>query len=294
MNILRGLKIAIIFVICFTLFEVNSVNAKIPTTGSMDCEYLFEYNGYDQKTQRVKMIIEVKNGTFQTPKFEELEVSSLSFIPSTKNESNYTNKLKAESFTNSNSSNWICNQISYSVDKTEKKDAWNIKIGSKSDSFRNLVSPSKAIYGDDLDDTPEEENPESTPSPSPTTSPNSTASPSPSDNAGEEGEKITWGSMGDKIDNANCETILGDLVEEFQKYYNWIKIIAPILLIVFGAIDFSNAVFNQGKDQLSKALSKFIKRTIAALAIFFLPMLINLLFTLPGIPSVTDIICGIN
>lgn len=85
-----------------------------------------------------------------------------------------------------------------------------------------------------------------------------------------------------------------DFIEEMIGY---VRIFVPILLIILGAVDFGSAVLSQEQDALKKSGSKFVKRCIAAVAIFFVPTLIKLILSLPGIKDniilVDDPTCGL-
>ena len=86
-----------------------------------------------------------------------------------------------------------------------------------------------------------------------------------------------------------------DLKEVLQLALKIIRIVAPILLIIFTTVDFSQAVISQDKDIMKKAVSKVIKRAIAAIAVFFIPLLVSLLLNMPGVSDYTstDPSCGI-
>ena len=58
-----------------------------------------------------------------------------------------------------------------------------------------------------------------------------------------------------------------------------VKIIVPIVLIVYGTIDVSKAVIS-GADSLQKNLVQFAKRSIAAILVFMAPGIINGIFNL--------------
>ena len=58
-----------------------------------------------------------------------------------------------------------------------------------------------------------------------------------------------------------------------------IKIVAPILLLVFTSLDFAKAVFSDNKDGINKAVSRFLKRAVATLVIFFAPNIIELILS---------------
>lgn len=49
-----------------------------------------------------------------------------------------------------------------------------------------------------------------------------------------------------------------------------IKIAVPILLIVFGMMDLAKAVMAQKEDEIKKGQQTFIKRLIAAIIVFFI------------------------
>ena len=58
-----------------------------------------------------------------------------------------------------------------------------------------------------------------------------------------------------------------------------VKIIVPIVLIIYGTIDVSKAVIS-GADSLQKNLVQFAKRCIAAILVFMAPGIINGIFNL--------------
>lgn len=92
-----------------------------------------------------------------------------------------------------------------------------------------------------------------------------------------------------------CETIIGDAIDVVQTVFDWIKFLGPILLIVFGTMDFAGAVLQDNQDALKKATGNFVKRTIAAVAIFFLPLIVNIILGLPGVNSgLEEALCGIG
>ena len=59
---------------------------------------------------------------------------------------------------------------------------------------------------------------------------------------------------------------------------NIFKIIIPILLIIFGSIDFGKAVVGSDDKEIKKAAKQLGFRAAAALVIFILPSLIVMLF----------------
>ena len=76
-----------------------------------------------------------------------------------------------------------------------------------------------------------------------------------------------------------CSAILGDVNNEestawlINKILNYIKILGPILALVLGSVDFAKAIVVSDEDNMRKVRSKFVKRIIAAMCIFFVPLL---------------------
>lgn len=59
-----------------------------------------------------------------------------------------------------------------------------------------------------------------------------------------------------------------------------VKIVIPLLLIVFGIIDLFKAVTGGKDGEITKSLKTFIFRLIAGVAIFFVPTIISFIFSL--------------
>lgn len=84
--------------------------------------------------------------------------------------------------------------------------------------------------------------------------------------------EIDWG---DEVD-VNCRGILGDeLLDFINKIFRWIRIIAPIFVIVMAGVEYASAILKDDKDALNKANSRFIKRLIIAVALFFVPLILQ-------------------
>lgn len=54
-----------------------------------------------------------------------------------------------------------------------------------------------------------------------------------------------------------------------------IKILVPILLIVFGSIDFAKAVLASKDDEIKKSMKSLVMRAIAGIIIFFIPTILS-------------------
>ena len=58
-----------------------------------------------------------------------------------------------------------------------------------------------------------------------------------------------------------------------------IKIVVPVLLVIFGSIDFLKAVIAQKEDEIKKGQQTFIKRLIAAVIVFFVVQIVQLIIS---------------
>lgn len=61
------------------------------------------------------------------------------------------------------------------------------------------------------------------------------------------------------------------------------RIIIPIVVILFGIIDFAKATIASKEDAMKKAQSDFVKRIVIGVAIFFVPTLVDLVMELANI-----------
>lgn len=84
---------------------------------------------------------------------------------------------------------------------------------------------------------------------------------------------------GENIDN--CKDLIDeDIRKIINDILNYIKILVPILLVGFGIFDFTKAVFSNSDGDMSKHKKKFFMRIVAAVIVFLVPTLVNLLLTL--------------
>ena len=97
----------------------------------------------------------------------------------------------------------------------------------------------------------------------------------------------------------DCTGIFGDPDDKdsvaflIQKILDYIKVIAPILVVVLSSIDFVKVVWSSDDESMKKAQQKLGKRLVAAVFLFMLPVLINLMFNLIN-DSIIDPTCGIQ
>lgn len=93
----------------------------------------------------------------------------------------------------------------------------------------------------------------------------------------------------------DCKGLLGqDLIDKINSYLDIIKIIVPILLIAFGILDFTKAMF-AGEEDMKKAQKNFMTRLVIAILIFLTPTFVNFLLQLANKvwPIIEPSSCGI-
>ena len=87
----------------------------------------------------------------------------------------------------------------------------------------------------------------------------------------------------------SCEEIFGSkndpnslryLIDEILQYP---RIIVPILLILYGTLDFAKAVIANKPDEMTKAQKTFIRRLIIGAAVFLVPILVDIIMWLADI-----------
>lgn len=61
---------------------------------------------------------------------------------------------------------------------------------------------------------------------------------------------------------------------------NILRIVIPIILVVFGLVDLGKATIAQKDDEIKKAQMTFVKRVIAAVLVFFVVPIVQLVFGL--------------
>lgn len=59
-----------------------------------------------------------------------------------------------------------------------------------------------------------------------------------------------------------------------------LKVGVPVLLIIFGMLDFGKAVMAQKEDEIKKNQSLFVKRLLSAALVFFVFIIVELLFNI--------------
>lgn len=77
----------------------------------------------------------------------------------------------------------------------------------------------------------------------------------------------------------NCSIDIDPIVPGFTSLLvNAVKVIIPLLLVVYGMIDLAKAVMSNDEKTMKEAQGKLIKRFIYAVVIFFIVALVQLVF----------------
>ncbi len=75
----------------------------------------------------------------------------------------------------------------------------------------------------------------------------------------------------------SCDDIMtDDMAKLLNNLVTILRIMIPIILNVFGVIDFGRAIFAGEEDQMKKAQSRFIKRLIIGICIYLIPTVLTL------------------
>ena len=94
--------------------------------------------------------------------------------------------------------------------------------------------------------------------------------------------------------NGNTVTINCSNFEALHIIYTIILIVAPILVIIFGSIDYSKAVMTSDLEKMDKFKKRFKPRLIALIVLFLVPLLIKLILSLNSDLSNTMLNCVVN
>lgn len=90
---------------------------------------------------------------------------------------------------------------------------------------------------------------------------------------------------------SDCKSILGSVGDEesvawlLQQLLNYLKVLGPILVVILSSMDFAKAIVISDDENMKKAQKKLVVRLVAALALFLVPTLVEVLLDLFGITS---------
>ena len=83
--------------------------------------------------------------------------------------------------------------------------------------------------------------------------------------------------------NVSCGNI-GSINKKIPELTSWIitiaQIVVPVILVIFGVIDFVKAIVSQKEDEIKKGQQIFIKRLITGILIFFVVVIVKFVVSL--------------
>ncbi len=93
--------------------------------------------------------------------------------------------------------------------------------------------------------------------------------------------------------SANCDSLFTpEGLEIIREILGYFRIIAPILLIIFVALDYGSAIINNDKDALSKANSRVVSRAIGVILLFFVPTIVKFILDISSFSQYSsDYLC---
>lgn len=91
--------------------------------------------------------------------------------------------------------------------------------------------------------------------------------------------------IGSEIREGNdCNAIFGvELTKVIKSLFRFIQYLGPLLVALLSVVDFAKAALSGDPGDMKKASSKLMKRIIAAVLLFFIPIICGLLFDFGGI-----------
>ena len=79
-----------------------------------------------------------------------------------------------------------------------------------------------------------------------------------------------------------CDQTITDTI---SKYWRYVVVLAPILLIIMITIDFIKALVSNNSDAIKKSSTDALRRAIAMVILLFLPTLLKIVFTWFGLQN---------
>ena len=97
-------------------------------------------------------------------------------------------------------------------------------------------------------------------------------------------------------DVPECSEVLGEGgAALIRLVFQILRILVPVILFIWGSIDFVQAIFAQDEGAIKKSQARFIKRIIVAIIIFLIPFILKTVLGIASAiwPVVDGTLCGI-
>ncbi len=80
-----------------------------------------------------------------------------------------------------------------------------------------------------------------------------------------------------------CGNGSGSIKELIDEYWGYVMVVGPVLLIVMMSIEVVKTMFKSDSDLLKKLVDSSVKRTLAAILLFCLPVIIRTVLEIFGL-----------
>ncbi len=85
-------------------------------------------------------------------------------------------------------------------------------------------------------------------------------------------------------DDPNCYGLLGiQMTKVVNNVFTFVQFAGPLLVVILTTVDFIKAAAVGTQEEIRKSSQRFVKRVIAAMALFFVPLICSMLFDLAGV-----------
>lgn len=94
----------------------------------------------------------------------------------------------------------------------------------------------------------------------------------------------------------NCGILGPQTVELIKQAINLIRYLVPVVLVIYGMLDFVSILFSGQEKVFREAWAKFVKRLIVGIVFLFIPSIISFILDLSGLLfdyNVDEVFCGI-
>lgn len=90
----------------------------------------------------------------------------------------------------------------------------------------------------------------------------------------------------------DCSCLIMPVLSLVKKFINLVKILVPIALIIWGIIDMARAMMASSEDNMKKAQSSLINKIFAAVCVFLVPTVLNIVLDIVAIGTNNEVDTG--
>ncbi len=103
-------------------------------------------------------------------------------------------------------------------------------------------------------------------------------------------DNVTIDYLEDQSSSVDCNGLFTeDGLNIIKEILNYVRIIAPILLVLLVALDLGSAVMSSDNDAIAKATKKIVPRLIGVALLFFVPTIVRAILSIKGISDAITI-----